>query len=88
MPHEGQRIPISPQVMGYAVYGAQRNGDGSFECDVVVLNPSPILGQIPEVVGTAHIRVNNDKVCEGLASAIRSIADQIPPDIRSMGLKS
>ena len=78
-------MPINPQMLGYVVYGAQRNGDGSFECDVVVITPSPIAGQIPEVVGTAHIRVNNDKVCEGLAAALRQVAEQIPPDLSIPG---
>lgn len=78
-------MPINPQVLGYQVYGPQRNGDGSFECDVVVLYPSSIMGQMPEVVGKAHIRVNNDKVCEGLAAALRQIAEQIPPDLSIPG---
>ena len=78
-------MPINPQMLGYQVYGPQRNGDGSFECEVVILSPSLIMGQMPEVVGKAHIRVNSDKVCEGLASALRQIAEQIPPDLTIPG---
>lgn len=78
-------MALNQQLMGCTVYGAQRNGDGSFECDVVILQPSPIAGGMPEVIGKAHIRVNSDKVCEALASALRQLADQIPPALEMPG---
>jgi len=48
---------------------------------VVVLQPSPILGQPPDMVATADIQVKSDQVCRALAEALRHIADQLPPDI-------
>lgn len=77
-------MPINPQY-GFQVYGPQRNGDKSFECEVVIMAQPTVMGGIPDVVGRAHVRVDNDKVCEFLASALRQIAEQIPPDLSIPG---
>lgn len=65
----------------FSVMGPYRHSDGSFQLELVVLNPSPILGQPADVVATAKIHVKTDQVCLALAEALRHVAQQLPPEL-------
>lgn len=74
-------MPVDPRQLQFTVRGPMRHSNGSFEFTVYVINPSPVLGAPPEIVGEGHIWVNTDIIGHAMSEALRQIAAQLPPEI-------
>lgn len=69
---------VQPQ---FTVMGPYKFGDGSYKFTVTLLVPSPVLGGVPDLIGTAEVHVKGAKACASMASALNLIAQQIPADL-------
>lgn len=74
-------MPIDLNTLQFTVRGPLRHSNGQFEFTLYVINPSPVLGAPPDIVGEAHIWVANNNICFGMAQAVKQVAAQLPPDL-------
>lgn len=74
-------MPLDTSQLQFIASNPLRHGDGSYQFTVVVLNPSPILGQPADFVAKADVHVASDRVCLALAEALRHIGEQLPPEL-------
>jgi hypothetical protein len=81
-------MPIDVKSLQFTVAGPYRHSDGSFKFSVVVLHASPIIGQPPDLAGTAEVWVKTDNVCRAMGEALRSIANQLPPELALPGARN
>lgn len=74
-------MPLDISQLQFITSNPLRHGDGSFQFTLIIVNPSPILGQPADYVAKADVHVASDRVCMALAEALKHVAAQLPPEV-------